>query len=180
MSRHHIWDMISAAKFCVKCLNKNVWGLLLCIIGSQQCLLFNLGAPGVESSNKLLLSTNWAHNSRQISAAGEYVQKLQLSICTGAYYQKRCCTAWRDISGSEDCFDTHKNISNTASFTFFSPGILFSPYAGDNMLDNLRDPSSDFFEINPISYLREETWGPCLWSSVWWDLSQNKKMNLGP
>ena len=37
---------------------------------------------------------------------------------------------------------------------------FFSPY-GDNMLDNLRDPSSDFFEINLVSYLREETWGPC-------------------
>ena len=52
--------------------------------------------------------------------------------------------------------------SSFCDFSFFSLGILFSPYAGDNMLNNLRDPSSDFFEINPISYLREETWGPCL------------------
>ena len=48
-----------------------------------------------------------------------------------------------------------------------------SPYHGDNMLDNLKDPSSDFWDKSGrLSYLREETWGPCQWSAVWWDLQE--------
>ena len=41
------------------------------------------------------------------------------------------------------------------------------------MLDNLKDPSSDFRDKSGrLSYLREETWGPCQWSAVWWDLQE--------
>ena len=131
-----------------------VWWLL-CIIGSQRCLLFNLPAPGVESSNKLLRSSTKL--SKQFPAAGEYVQKLNLenmyknSICTRR--EKRCILSGgaAQHGGTSQALRIalphikifHKPcFCTTESFHFPFPGI-FSPY-GDNMLDNLRDPSSDF------------------------------------
>ena len=53
-----------------------VWGLLLCIIGSQGCLLFNLPPEGggefkqtAALSLQLVAAANSANNSQQISSA---------------------------------------------------------------------------------------------------------------
>ena len=80
------------------------------------------------------------------------------SICThweeergeGAYYyQKRGAAQQGGTSQAPKIALPHVKMfhkprfcTREREFSFFSPGI-FSPY-GDNMLDNLRDPSSDF------------------------------------
>ena len=80
-----------------------VWGLLLCIIGSQGCLLFNLPPEGggefkqtAALSLQLVAAANSANNSQQISSAAAVVESGQNSIleswrCIERDYQ-RCCT----------------------------------------------------------------------------------------
>ena len=149
-----------------------MWGPLLCIIGSQRCLLFNLPPPGVGSSNKLLLCSKLG--KQFLANIGKMYKKFN-SIWEVVHIIKRggCTTARRDISGFEDCFDPHKTFykpNDAPQQCFIFLCLQYSARMVISWLITWEIPPQTF-EINLLSsYLTEETWGPCQWSSVWWDL----------